>query len=98
LAATQGLHDTIKGLRDRIRALETALNDMHLGRTSRTHPLLSGAKFDQDAEEKDVIRHEGDIDHLFNPMDKPVLVRGRDGAQRISATHGRAWVTHVSFL
>jgi DNA polymerase III epsilon subunit-like protein len=91
--ATKPLHDTVKDLRDRVRALETALNSIHLQRTGHTHPLLSTAGFDNG--DQDQLKNVESSHEKQNPMQKIAWVRGRDGSHRIAAADGKIWITQV---
>lgn len=88
------MHDTVAGLRDRIRLLETALNDIHLKRTGHTHPLLAVT-----SEVNDDIQRSGPVrkEEIETEPDSTVFIRGTDGAHRVSGgAFGRTWATHVS--
>jgi hypothetical protein len=85
----------VRELRDRIRALETALNRIHINRTGHTHPLLSTAALeDDDQDHINIVKNSQDVKNP-NPMQKAALVRGPDGSHRIVTAHGGAWINHV---
>jgi hypothetical protein len=96
LAATKELHNTVRNLRSRIRALEAALNKLHLDRTGHSHPMLSPTQMNLDAIED--LPRDVDTKDKSNPMQEIAFVRGRDGASRIAAAHGGIWVAHVGVI
>lgn len=87
------MHHTVAELRDRIRLLETALNDIHLKRTGHTHPLLAAtSEVDDDSQPSDHVKAE----EIEPEVDSTVFIRGTDGAHRVSGgAFGRTWATHV---
>jgi hypothetical protein len=87
------MHDVVAGLRDRIRLLETALNDIHLKRTGHTHPLLAATS---EVEGNDQPTNHMKAEEIAPEVDNTVLIRGTDGAHRVSGgAFGRTWATHV---
>jgi hypothetical protein len=98
LATTGPLHDTISDLRDRIRLLETALNDIHVTRTGHTHHLLASTT----AHDEIALDEDEDItpsDVTEDPLHDTALIRGQDGAQRIvGAFDGKSWIAHVNMF
>jgi hypothetical protein len=95
LAATDKLQGTISDLRERIRILETALNDIHIDRTGNTHPLLGT---DQENDDEDVrLQERTDSNIKDNAGNNTALILGQDGVQRIAGAynHDRFWLAHV---
>jgi hypothetical protein len=93
LAATNHLYEDVAALRNRIRALESALGQVHFDRTGATHPLLVPRPED-DLDDDDILGPESSLDTEKQEAvdDTDTLAIGRDGTRRFFGSVGSALV------